>query len=167
MNAAVMNKFWSAKVRGWLTLLARLLLGGVLLAAGYLKAKNPTEATASVRVYKLLPVSIANVFGYALPWIEIGVALLLIVGVWVKQASILSAVLMVMFIFAVGQAWARGLAINCGCFGNGGVSADGKVHAGVYLTEIVRDIGLTVMAGYLYRFPHGKFGLDKENSDLE
>ena len=162
-----MKKLFTPEIRGWLTLLGRLLLGGVLLAAGYIKAKNPTEATASVRVYKLLPVSIANIFGYALPWIEIGLALFLIVGIWVRITATVSGALMLLFIFAVGQAWARKLAINCGCFGNGGVTADGKVHAGVYLTEILRDIGLTVVAGYLYRFPHGKFGLDKESTDLE
>ncbi len=153
------------QIQSWLTLLGRLVLGGVLFAAGYLKAKNPTEATASVRVYKLLPVSVANIFGYALPWIEIGAALFLIVGIWIKQTSVLSGGLMILFIFAVGQAWARKLAINCGCFGNGGLSADGKVHAGVYLTEILRDIGLTIIAGYLYRFPHGKFGLDKASTE--
>ena len=162
-----MKNLFNSKIRGWLTLLGRLLLGGVLLAAGYLKAKNPTEATASVRVYKLLPVSVANIFGYVLPWLEIGFALLLITGIWVRLSATLSGALMLLFIFAVGQAWARKLAINCGCFGNGGVTADGKVHGGVYLTEILRDIGLTIVAGYLYRFPHGKFGLDKESSESE
>jgi uncharacterized membrane protein YphA (DoxX/SURF4 family) len=162
-----MKIFSHPKINSWLTLCGRLLLGGVLLSAGYLKAKNPTEATASVRVYKLLPVSIANIFGSALPWVEIGLAVLLIAGIWVKQISLLSGALMVLFIFAVGQAWARKLAINCGCFGNGGVSADGKVHGGVYLTEILRDIGLTFVAGYLYRFPHGKFAVDKAPSDVE
>ena len=160
-------KSFNPQLQRWLTLLGRLVLGGVLLAAGYLKAVNPTEATASVRVYKLLPVSVANIFGYALPWIEIGAALLLIVGIWIKQTSILAGGLMVLFIFAVGQAWARKLAINCGCFGNGGLSVDGKVHAGVYLTEILRDIGLTIVAGYLYRFPQGKFGLDRAGTELE
>jgi uncharacterized membrane protein YphA (DoxX/SURF4 family) len=162
-----MKNFFTSEVRAWITLLARLLLAGVLLAAGYLKAKNPTQATASVRVYKLLPVSIANIFGYALPWIEIGFALLLLFGIWVRITALASGALMLLFIFAVGQAWARKLAINCGCFGNGGVSADGKVHAGVYLTEILRDIGLTIVAGYLYRFPHGKFGLDRESTESE
>jgi len=162
-----MKKLWNERSRSWLTLAARLVLGGVLIAAGYLKAKNPTVSTASVRVYKLLPVGLANIFGYAFPWIEIGLALLLIVGIWVRQTSLLSGALMVLFIFAVGQAWARKLAINCGCFGNGGVTVDGKVHPGIYLTEIVRDIGLTVVAGYLYRFPHGKFGLDKASNENE
>ena len=162
-----MKNLFTAEIRGWLTLIGRLLLGGVLFAAGYLKAKNPAQATASVRVYKLLPVSVANIFGYVLPWLEIGLALLLIVGIWVRLSATLSGALMLLFVFAVGQAWARKLAINCGCFGNGGVTADGKVHGGVYLTEILRDIGLTIVAGYLYRFPHGKFGLDKESTESE
>ena len=145
----------------WLTLLARLVLGGTLLAAGLLKIKNPSEAAASVRVYKMLPVAIANILGYSLPWIEIGIALLLIVGIALKKSALAGGILMAMFIIAIGQAWARGLPINCGCFGNGGVTADGKVHALTYFTEIVRDIGLVILSGFLYRFPQGKLGLDK------
>ena len=109
----------------------------------------------------MLPVALANILGYSLPWIEIGVALLLILGVSVKKISLVSVVLMVMFIIAVGQAWARGLPINCGCFGNGGITTDGKVHALTYFTEIARDLGLLILAIYAYRFPQGKFGLDK------
>lgn len=161
-----MNILASKQLREWVTLCGRLLLGGVLLVAGYLKAKNLTEATASVRVYKLLPVSIANILGEVLPWLEIGVALLIITGIFTKQASILAGALMLIFVIAIGQAWARGLAINCGCFGNGGVSADGKVHALVYLTEILRDLGLTFVAIYLYYFPYGKLGIDKIKEDI-
>ena len=80
----------SKQLREWVTLCGRLLLGGVLLVAGYLKAKNLTEATASVRVYKLLPVSIANILGEVLPWLEIGVALLIITGIFTKQQGAFS-----------------------------------------------------------------------------
>jgi len=156
-----MKKFFNESVTQWLTFAARLLLGGVLFAAGYLKATNSAQAAAAVRVYRILPISLANSFGYALPWIEIGIALLLIAGIWVRYSAIAGGALMGIFILAIGQAWARKLAINCGCFGNGGVSADGKVHPWVYLAEILRDMGLLITAGYLYRFPHGKFGLDR------
>ncbi len=149
------------KFQPWLTFIARLILGGTLLAAGLLKIKNPSEAAASVRVYKMLPVALANILGYSLPWLEIGIALLIILGIALKKSALAGGILMAMFIIAIGQAWARGLAINCGCFGNGGVSADGKVHALTYFTEIVRDIGLVALAGFLFRFPQGKFGLDK------
>jgi uncharacterized membrane protein YphA (DoxX/SURF4 family) len=150
------------KFQPWLTFLARLILGGTLLAAGVLKIQHPSEAASSVRVYKLLPVTLANILGYSLPPVEIGLAVFLLVGIWVKRVGAISGILMLVFIVAVGQAWARKLAINCGCFGNGGVSADGKVHPLTYLTEIVRDIGLTLLSYYLFRYPHGKFGIDKQ-----
>jgi uncharacterized membrane protein YphA (DoxX/SURF4 family) len=155
------------KLQPWFTFLARLILGGTLLAAGVLKIQHPSEAASSVRVYKLLPVSLANILGYSLPPIEIGLAIFLLVGIWVKRVGAISGILMMIFIVAVGQAWARKLAINCGCFGNGGVTADGKVHPLTYLTEILRDIGLTALGYYLYRYPHGKFGMDQEAKEVE
>ncbi len=55
----------------WLTLLARLGLGGVLLAAGGLKIGNLQKSAMSVRAYEMLPVGLANFLGFVLPWIEI------------------------------------------------------------------------------------------------
>jgi uncharacterized membrane protein YphA (DoxX/SURF4 family) len=159
-----MKKFAQTSAQVWLTLLARLVLGGVLLAAGWIKAMAPSEAQASVRVYEVLPTSVANSFGLVLPWLEIGVALLLIVGIWVKWSGLAGGALMLLFVIAISQAWARKLPINCGCFGNGGITADGKVHPWVYATEIMRDLGLILCAGYLYAFPRGKFGLDERSS---
>ena len=146
------------KVQPWLTLLARLGLGVVLLLAGYLKAIHPQKSAMAVRAYELLPVSVANLFGYILPWFEIGVGALLILGVAVKISALLGGVTMVIFIFAIAQAWARGLSIDCGCFGGGGAVDPDQTK---YLEEILRDFGLTLMAFYLYRFPKGRFGLDK------
>lgn len=104
----------------WLTLIARLILGGVLLAAGALKIGNLQKSAMAVRAYELLPVSLANFLGYTLPWVEIGVGLLLITGVLVRISGLIGAVTMLAFIVAIGQAWARGLSIDCGCFGGGG-----------------------------------------------
>ena len=146
------------KQQGWLSLIARLILGGVLIAAGALKAGNPAHAAMAVRAYQILPVTLANVLGYALPWVEMGAGLALVIGVAVKAAAILGGGLMLVFIIAIAQAWARGLSIDCGCFGGGGAVAPGHT---AYLQEILRDTGLTALAVYLFRFPHGKFGLDK------
>lgn len=103
----------------WLTLLARLILGVVLLVAGGLKVGNLTKSAMAVRAYEMLPISLANFLGYSLPWIEIGLGLLLIVGVAVKISGALGALTMLAFIIAIAQAWARGLSIDCGCFGGG------------------------------------------------
>jgi len=146
------------KYQGWISLIARLVLGGVLIAAGALKARNPAHAAMAVRAYQVLPVTLANILGYALPWVEMGAGLALVIGVAVKAAAIIGGGLMVVFIVAIAQAWARGLSIDCGCFGGGGTVAPGHT---AYVQEILRDTGLTALAVYLFRFPHGKFGLDK------
>ena len=146
------------KVQPWATLLARLGLGVVLLLAGYLKAQSPSKAQMAVRAYRLLPVGIANFFGLVLPWLEIGAGILLIVGIAVRYSSLFGGALMLLFVGAISQAWARGLSIDCGCFGGGGEVAAGHTK---YLQEILRDLGLTAMAIFLYLYPHGKFGIDK------
>jgi uncharacterized membrane protein YphA (DoxX/SURF4 family) len=147
------------KLQPWLTLLFRLVLGAVLLIAGGLKVGNPQKSAMSVRAYEVLPIDIANFFGYVLPWFEIGVGALLILGVAVKISAFLGGATMLIFILAISQAWARGLSIDCGCFGGGGAIDPSQTK---YLEEILRDFGLLLMAIYLYRFPSGRFALDKE-----
>jgi uncharacterized membrane protein YphA (DoxX/SURF4 family) len=142
----------------WLTLFARLILGGVLLAAGALKIGNLQKSAMAVRAYELLPVSLANFLGYTLPWVEIGVGLLLITGALVRISGLIGAVTMLAFIIAIGQAWARGLSIDCGCFGGGGAIDPEDTK---YLSEVIRDIGLLMLGIYLYFYPKGRFSLDK------
>jgi len=152
----MLNKFKS--YQPWLTLLCRLILGGVLLAAGALKIGNLQKSAMAVRAYEMLPVDLANFLGYALPWIEIGMGLLLIVGASVKICGLLGALTMLAFIIAIAQAWARGLSIDCGCFGGGGTIDPEDTK---YQSEIIRDIGLLAMGVFLYYFPKGKLSLDR------
>ena len=146
------------KYQPWLTLLVRIILGGVLLVAGGLKVGNLQKSAMAVRAYELLPIPIANFLGYTLPWIEIGVGLLLILGVAVKINGVIGAATMLVFIVAIAQAWARGLSIDCGCFGGGG-SIDPEDTK--YLSEIIRDLGLLLLGIYLYYYPKGRIALDK------
>ena len=149
------------KVQPWIGLLARLVLGGVLLVAGYLKAFSPDKSMMAVRAYELLPIWLANVLGVVLPWLEIGAGLLLIIGVGIRYAAAFGAGLMVVFIIAIAQAWARGLSIDCGCFGGGGTIDPSQTK---YLEEILRDTGLALLGIYLLRYPLTKFALEKNNS---
>lgn len=142
----------------WLTFLFRLILGGVLLAAGGLKIGNLQKSAMATRAYELLPIPVANFLGYSLPWIEIGIGALLIIGVGVRVMGLLGAVIMLAFIIAIAQAWARGLSIDCGCFGGGGTIDPEDTK---YLSEIIRDIGLLAMGVFLYFYPKGRFALEK------
>ena len=162
MNLNAMNlKTELTKFQPWITLAFRLILGGVLLVAGGLKVTDPFGSATSVRAYQMLPIDLANFLGFVLPFIEVGIGLLLIVGIWVRLAAIAGGALMLMFIVAIGQAWIRGISLDCGCFGKGGLLATDELPVWNYTLEIARDIALTVVAGYLFRFPQGKLGLDK------
>ena len=142
----------------WVGLLARLVLGGVLLVAGYLKAFTPDKSQMAVRAYEVLPIPLANLLGIILPWLEIGAGLLLILGIALRYSAIFGTALMLIFVVAIGQAWARGLSIDCGCFGGGGTVAPGETK---YLSEILRDLGLAALGIYLIRYPKTRFALEK------
>ena len=85
--------------------------------------------------------------------------MLLIVGFGVRAAAVAAGVSMVVFIAAVASAWVRGLAIDCGCFGGGGQVAPGQTR---YLQEILRDVGLLLLAAWLWLNPTSKYGMEPE-----
>jgi uncharacterized membrane protein YphA (DoxX/SURF4 family) len=143
----------------WFSLLARLVLGGVMLVAGALKVTDPETAAQAVRAYELLPSSLVEPVGWGMPFLEIAIGLLLIIGFGVRAAAVAAGVFMVVFIVAVASAWARGLSIDCGCFGGGGQVAPGQTK---YLQEILRDVGLLVLAGWLWLHPVSKFAVVSE-----
>jgi uncharacterized membrane protein YphA (DoxX/SURF4 family) len=137
----------------------RLGLGGVLLAAGGLKVIDPQTSVQAVKAYELLPDGLARIVGWGLPFAEIAIGLLLVVGALTRWAALAAGVLMIVFIAAVGSAAARGLSIDCGCFGGGGKVAPGQT---AYAAEILRDIGLLLMAAWLVWRPQSRFALDHE-----
>ena len=144
-------------MKEWYGLLARLVVGGVWLAAGALKVPDPASSVRAVRAYDLLPESVVPTIGHALPALEIVLGVALIVGVLVRGAAVLSAILQVAFIIGISSAWARGLQIDCGCFGDGGFDADATAK---YPWEIARDVGLLLLSLWLVWRPRTRFALD-------
>lgn len=143
----------------WVSTAARLVLGAVLVVAGALKIGDPEVSVQAVQAYELLPQSLETPVGWGMPFLEVAIGLLLVVGFGTRAAAVAGGVLMVVFIAAVSSAWVRGLAIDCGCFGGGGQVAPGQT---AYLQEILRDVGLLVLAGWLVRFPASKFALESD-----
>jgi uncharacterized membrane protein YphA (DoxX/SURF4 family) len=93
---------------------------------------------------------------FGLPVVEIAVGLALMLGVFVRTAALVAAVLLAVFLVGVGSAWARGLQIDCGCFGNGGQVAAGET---AYPLEVLRDAALLVVALALARRPASRLAL--------
>jgi uncharacterized membrane protein YphA (DoxX/SURF4 family) len=111
-----------------------------------------------VHAYQVLPYDIGTYVGYALPIVEILVGLLIIVGLFTRAGAGFGTVLMVVFIAGISQAWARGISIDCGCFGGGGTVAADQTSYGL---EIARDVGLAACGAWLVRRPRSLASLDR------
>lgn len=105
---------------GRLALLARLVVGGVLIYAGAGKAAGPSEEFALVIAnYRLLPRDMVMTVAAFLPWAEVLLGWALVLGVLTRAAAAGAAALFGLFLLSLLSVLARGLQLpNCGCFGD-------------------------------------------------
>lgn len=130
-----------------LALICRLALGIIFLYAGVEKIIAPREFAVAIYNYQLLPDQTINLLALVLPWLEVILAAGLIAGIYVRGASLLSALLFLVFATALTINLVRGLDISCGCFG----TASGNINW-LYL---VRDISLLSMSVVILFFDRG------------
>ncbi|MFM1725076.1 MULTISPECIES: MauE/DoxX family redox-associated membrane protein [Rhodococcus] len=138
------------------SLLARLGLAAVWLISGWIKFIDPTQTVVAVRAYQLLPEGLVQPVATTMPMLEIALGLFLVIGLGVRVTAIVSAAALLVLIGVIVSVWARGLSIDCGCFGGGGVA---DVDGWDYAKEIARDVGFLAMAVWLAVFPRSPFAL--------
>lgn len=138
--------------------LARLGLAAVFLISGYIKAIDLDQTYVAVQAYQVLPKAAIEPVSVLLPWFEIALGVLVLLGVGTRLVAVISAGLLLLFIAGVAQAWARGLNIDCGCFGGGGQVDPDKTSYG---TELLRDTGFLALAVWLIVRPTTLFSLDE------
>ena len=129
-------------------------LGAVFIYASLDKIAHPLDFARIVYRYRLagpsatLGVVPANAFAVILPWLEAVIGVLLVIGLWRREAAAITAALLVMFLVAVGYVMWQGIDVeHCGCFTVGG---EGR-SAG--WTLIASDLGLLVAALYVLLVP--------------
>jgi putative oxidoreductase len=100
-----------------------LAVGGVFVYASLSKIDDPRAFAKIVYHYQVIGPNAslgfvpANLVGVALPWLELIAGILLITGVWRREAAAVTAVMLLVFVAAVASTLARGIDIqNCGCF---------------------------------------------------
>ncbi|MFI8461726.1 MauE/DoxX family redox-associated membrane protein [Kitasatospora sp. NPDC085464] len=142
----------------WVGLVVRLGLAVVWGWAGLAKIADPAEAAQAVRAYEILPEGLVKPIGYGLPFLELALAFLLVIGLGVRLVAGVSALLLLVFIAGIASAWARGISIDCGCFGGGGHVDESQT---AYLQEILRDTGFLLLAGWLLWRPRTRFSVDR------
>ncbi|MFH0809898.1 MAG: MauE/DoxX family redox-associated membrane protein [Pseudomonadota bacterium] len=97
-------------------LIPRVALGALFIFAAHDKLLDPTAFAHAVANYQVLSLPTANLIAHVLPWIEALCGALLLLGVAVPGASLVTSGLLVVFGAMVAQAMWRGLDIACGCF---------------------------------------------------
>jgi uncharacterized membrane protein YphA (DoxX/SURF4 family) len=130
----------------------------VWVVAGALKLPDPNANVRAVRAYQLLPESVVPVVGHGLPVLEILVGVCLLLGLFTRVAAAVSALLLVAFLVGISSAWARGLSIDCGCFG-GGAGPTENAQA-KYPWELARDVGLLLLSVWLVWRPRTPLAAD-------
>ncbi len=99
-----------------LQLVLRLLLGGYFIWASLDKVADPAAFAKVVYQWQVIGPWPANVLAVTLPWVELLAGALLILGIWRREAALVIALLLVMFLVAAGTVVARGIDVeNCGC----------------------------------------------------
>ena len=98
----------------------RLLLGTVFVYAAYTKLRQSWLLFAlSIDSYQLLPPWAVYAVARTLPWLELALGVLLIVGVWLRYLSLAAAAILSLLFSVMVVSYFRGAGIDCGCFGVG------------------------------------------------
>ncbi|MFN5309641.1 MAG: MauE/DoxX family redox-associated membrane protein [Candidatus Kapaibacterium sp.] len=142
----------------YLSLLIRLFIGFLFIAAAVDKIAQPAEFAKNVANYHIPPYSLTNIVALTLPWLEFVVGLLLLFGVRVKAASILTSGMLIMFIILIASAMIRGFNISCGCFSQSDAAVAEVSTVG--WKKIFEDIGLLLCSIYLTYFPQSALSLE-------
>jgi uncharacterized membrane protein YphA (DoxX/SURF4 family) len=137
LNKLLNNKF--------LLLAIRVFFGFVFIFAAITKVTYPEGFSLSIYNYKLMPDILINVLAIAFPWIELVAGILLVFGISVKENSAILTGLLAVFIIAIAISMARGLDIDCGCFG----TVDG---AKVGFIKILENVGLFILGVILIKY---------------
>jgi uncharacterized membrane protein YphA (DoxX/SURF4 family) len=137
----------------WLGLILRLAAAGVWVAAGVTKLPDIQAFQLLVDRYGILPRVLAGPFAYALPFVELGIGVYLLAGLFVRGASLAGTILLCAFLTAQVTALARGITLDCGCFGT-------VVESSVGPLTILRDFCLGIPTFLMLAFPARAFSLD-------
>ena len=132
-----------------LGILARVALGVIFLVAAWGKIADPASLAKIIHNYHILPDVLINLAALILPWVEAVIGICLIVGYASRGASLLSTLLLVVFIAAMGYAYSQGYDTQCGCFTT---KADDAISARTFIRDgSILALALLVTVGSFLR----------------
>lgn len=145
-------------VQPYVTTLARLAAGVIMIWAGVAKAQDLPASVRAVRAYRILPEAVVPFVGNVLPFLEMALGFFLVAGLLTRAAALVYLAMMAAFMIGVGYAWAKGLQIDCGCFGGGGDLAEGETAN--YVGHMLERVGFAALGAWVAWFPRSALSLD-------
>ena len=124
---------------------ARAILAYVFIYAAYGKIIDARQFSYEIANYNILPDIFINMMALVLPWLELFMALCLLIGFRLKANAAISAGMNIMFIAAISIAMMQGLDINCGCFANSATKVGWQ--------KLAEDAGLLILSVYIFIKP--------------
>jgi uncharacterized membrane protein YphA (DoxX/SURF4 family) len=122
-----------------LSILSRLALAAIFIYSAYAKLKVPWFVfAASIDSYRMLPSGATIWIAKTLPWFELALGALLVIGFRVKWVAIACGVLLAGFWLSMLRAYLKGMDIDCGCFGPG---------ERISILTLLRDSLMVILAG--------------------
>lgn len=128
-----------------LFLAGRVVLGGIFIYAAYSKLHFAGSwhlrdyyffFAMAINSYNMLSMAAVEWMAKILPWFELALGTLLVLGIGVRWVSSALTVLLLVFMAALTRAAMLGLEINCGCFG---------YNSQKPTTELFHDSGLLIL----------------------
>lgn len=96
--------------------LSRLGLAGIFFYTGYIKLAAPLQFAAVLYGYQLFPTSLILPMSKYFPWVEIALAILVLIGWKMRYVALAACGLLMTFIGVLTITYFRGIDANCGCF---------------------------------------------------
>jgi uncharacterized membrane protein YphA (DoxX/SURF4 family) len=137
----------------YINLVIRIIVGFIFILTGISKIVDPALFAREISNYDMMYLPLINLMAITLPWVELVVGILFILGVRVKANIILLAAMLLMFNFAVAVAWARGLDINCGCYSS-------VAEQTVGFAKLAENFAMFAALAFMYFFPNNKLSLE-------
>ena len=128
----------------WIGLLCRVAFGALFVYAGAEKMVDADAFAQAIFNYQILPARLVQGAALVLPAVEVVCGLALCANVLVRGAAVVLSALMVVFLAALGLAMARGLNVDCGCFGGAGQAV---THETLLRDGVILAVGLIALWG--------------------
>lgn len=126
--------------------LAQVAIALALLVAALAKIGDAGSFARQIGRFRVAPFGSENLLAITLPWIELVAALAILSRTRPRAGAVVALVLMALFWIIVAAALARGLDIECGCFGTGDATRVG-------IGKLVENTGLIAVAFIACRRP--------------